>query len=182
MSKIDTKIINNVFKFEFPIVKLPKKRKNQTLIFAPFKVNFGRFCIFRDPYLGNGSWNHQNRVEIRVLHGRITQKHKTIKLWILIHFFTFLPILQLWGPVSRVNIIQKSKLLQNSNSPYQIYPKSQKSPKKALFADFHFFNCHFYSLTYGFRIIAKRFHIGPGRVGSHLIEHMLVHIRVTCVK
>ena len=122
-----------------PQSNYPKSQKTQTLIFAPFTVNLGLFCILRDPYLGNGSLNHQNRVEIRVPHSKITQQHKKIKLRLLVHFFTFLVIFELWGPVSRVNIIQKSKFLQNSNSPYQIYPKSQKSPQKSSFGRYSFF-------------------------------------------
>ena len=54
----------------------------------------------------------------------------------MIHFFTFLVIFKLWGPVSRVNIIKKSKFLQNSNSPYQIYPKIL--PKKLFWPIFIF--------------------------------------------
>ena len=60
--------------------------------------------------------------------------------------------------------------------------KSKILPKKLFWPILIFLFSFLDSLTYGFRIIAQRFHIRPGRVGSHLIEHMLVHIRVTCVK
>ncbi len=60
--------------------------------------------------------------------------------------------------------------------------ESRILPKKLFWPIFIFLTVIFDSLTYGFRIIAQTFHNGPGRVGSHLIEHMLVHIRVTCVK
>jgi hypothetical protein len=60
--------------------------------------------------------------------------------------------------------------------------KSKIAPKKLFWPILIFLFSFLDSLTFGFRIIAQRFHIGPGRVGSHLIEHMLVHIRVTCVK
>ena len=60
--------------------------------------------------------------------------------------------------------------------------KSKNSPKKLFWPILIFLFSFLDSLTFGFRIIAQRFHIGPGRVRSHLIEHMLVHIRVTCVK
>jgi hypothetical protein len=47
---------------------------------------------------------------------------------------------------------------------------------------FSFLIVIFDSLTHGFGLVTQPNNNGPGRVGSHLIEHMLVHIRVTCVK
>jgi hypothetical protein len=102
---------------------------------------------------------------------------------------SFGPFLHLFGHFTTLRArisgkhYPKSKFLQNSNSPYQIYPESQKSSQKSSFGRFYIFlTVIFDSLTFGFRIIAQRFQIGLGRKGSHLIEHMLVHIRVTCVK
>ncbi len=71
----------------------------------------------------------------------------------MVHFFTFLGIFQLWGAVSRVNMVQNSKFLQNSNSPYQIYPKSHKLCHKNSFGRFLFFTIIFWQSDIWFRFL-----------------------------
>jgi hypothetical protein len=78
---------------------------------------------------------------------------------------------------------QKVKIFAKFEFSVSDIPKKSKIlPKKLFWPIFIFLTVIFDSLTYGFRIIAQRFHIGPDRVGSYWIEHMLVHIRITCVK
>ena len=60
--------------------------------------------------------------------------------------------------------------------------KSKIAPKKLFWSIFIFLLSFFDSLTFGFGLVTQFSNIGQGPMGYHWIEHMLVHIRVTCVK
>ncbi len=104
-------------------------------------------------------------------------KKSNFDFWsIFSHFWTFFNFISgKHGP--------KFKIFAKFEFSVSDLPKKSKIlPKKLFWPILILLLSFFDSLTYGFRIIAQRFHIGPGRVVSYLIEHMLVHIRVTCVK
>ncbi len=164
-------------------MKLPKKWKNWNIHFLSFTVNFGLFCIFRDPYFGNESYNHQNRVKIRV-HGRITQIHKKSNddFWSI--FLLFWSFYNFEDPyLGKVSLSKSQNFCKIRIFRIRFTQKVKNCPKKALLADFHFwqsdtwFSDHSSEIphwTGSSRVSFIRAHVGAHQ--SHLCQ--IAHVPV----
>ncbi len=109
-----------------------------------------------------------------------TQKNQTLTFGPFFHFFGHFRTLR--ARISGKHCPKVKILAKFEFSVSDLTNQSKIAPKKLFWPILIFILSFFDSLTYGFRIIAQRFHIRPGPMGYHWIEHMLVHIRVTCVK
>jgi hypothetical protein len=161
----------------------PKSKKTQTLIFAPFTVNF-----VYSAFSGTGISLMDHiiiKTELKFVFSMVElpkyTKNQNMFNMFFGPFLLFFVILQLRGPVSRVNIVQKSKFAKFEFSASDL-PKKSKIATKKLFWPIFIFNIIFViidSLTNGFGLVTQPSNIGPGRLGYHWTEHMFVYILAT---
>ncbi len=105
---------------------------------------------------------------------------KKVKLWLLVHLFTFFCHFWTLRDRSSGKHYQKVKIFSKFEFSESDLPRKSKITRKKLFwSIFNFLLSFFDSLTYGFGFLTPPSIISSGRMRSQWIKHMLVHVLVT---
>jgi hypothetical protein len=122
-----------------PWSNYPKTQKNQTLILVYFRSILVYFAFSGT---GISVMDHEiTKTELKFVFSMVELPKNTEKsnydFWSISSLFWSFSNFE--GPYLGLTLSKSQNFCKNSNSPYQIYPKNQKSPQKSSFGRFSFF-------------------------------------------